>query len=159
MEELIHWRGYRTLWNTICKVTLISRFYIINQHPLDTIKSKMQIQIGYSNQSAFSVAAKILKTEGFIGYKQCNIFTLLNQLFDYIRILAWDSIEDAFRHFGVRLYIVELWSVAMNTLSLGLKIIVLRTQFLRPLFGWDYGLWFQFLLCSPHSLAVLLKAL
>lgn len=41
--------------------------HTLTGHPLDTIKSKMQIQVGFSNQSAFQVASRIYKSEGYIG--------------------------------------------------------------------------------------------
>jgi solute carrier family 25 carnitine/acylcarnitine transporter 20/29 len=41
--------------------------HTLTGHPLDTIKSKMQIQVGFSNHTAFQVASKILKSEGYIG--------------------------------------------------------------------------------------------
>eukprot|EP01038_Epipyxis_sp_PR26KG_P008439 gene8439-11416_t len=41
-------------------------------HPLDTVKSKIQIQSGYANSSSLDVIKRIWKTEGFRGfYRGC----------------------------------------------------------------------------------------
>ena len=46
--------------------------HTLTGHPLDTIKSKMQIQTGFTTSSAFEVARKIYTTEGFLGfYRGC----------------------------------------------------------------------------------------
>ncbi len=42
--------------------------HTLTGHPLDTIKSKMQIQSGYTNGTAVSVARKIVQTEGIRGF-------------------------------------------------------------------------------------------
>jgi hypothetical protein len=42
--------------------------HTLTGHPLDTIKSKMQVQSGYTNGSAVSVAHRILQTEGVRGF-------------------------------------------------------------------------------------------
>jgi solute carrier family 25 carnitine/acylcarnitine transporter 20/29 len=46
--------------------------HTITGHPLDTIKSKMQIQAGYAHLSAAEVARKMYKSDGFIEfYRGC----------------------------------------------------------------------------------------
>eukprot|EP01035_Chromulina_nebulosa_P018600 gene18600-24328_t len=42
--------------------------HTLTGHPLDTIKSKMQIQLGYSNMTSVQVASKIYKLDGIRGF-------------------------------------------------------------------------------------------
>ena len=77
--ERVTWREKGMTHNeargTVTQEALIGLFtgalyggaHTLTGHPLDTIKSKMQIQAGYSNQGAFAVAAKIFRTEGYLG--------------------------------------------------------------------------------------------
>ena len=44
--------------------TIFGATHTVTGHPLDTIKSKMQIQSGYQNMNSFQVTAKIYSTYG-----------------------------------------------------------------------------------------------
>lgn len=48
--------------------SLFGGAHTISGHPLDTIKSKMQIQTGFTQQGAYAVAKRIYSTEGLRGF-------------------------------------------------------------------------------------------
>ncbi len=46
---------------------IIIGFIIINRHPLDTLKTKMQAQESHMGSSSIKVFLNTLKTEGIVG--------------------------------------------------------------------------------------------
>lgn len=59
--------------------------HTLTGHPLDTVKSKMQIQQGYTNLSAITVCQKIWKQEGLIGFFRGCVPPLWGKILIFVR--------------------------------------------------------------------------